>query len=126
MKIKDGLEAEYQEYVGRNDDPYGVGIVTFSERWADLMEDGLADGDADAIAFIAANAERTSHEADTEGITGFMYACAVSSLAHFWVYGEELRRWHNVATQIGNEGEKANESGGVLNPALLVLGGDEA
>jgi hypothetical protein len=35
---------------------------------------------------------------------------------------EELRRWHNLRTQIGDEGEKANEDGGVLNPALLRVG----
>jgi len=33
-----------------------------------------------------------------------------------------LRRWHNKENQIGTEGDKANESGGVLNPALLSIG----
>ena len=37
-------------------------------------------------------------------------------------YGDQLRRQHNLKTQLGNEGEKANESGGVLNPALLSIG----
>ncbi|MDA8315367.1 MAG: hypothetical protein M0010_09365 [Actinomycetota bacterium] len=46
---------------------------------------------------------------------------AVSVLASCWVHGEELRRWHNLDTQIGTEGEKANASGGVLNPALLIM-----
>lgn len=50
-----------------------------------------------------------------------MYGCAVSALAKFWVHGEQLRIWHNLDIQIGNEGEKANESGGVLNPALLNI-----
>lgn len=62
------------------------------------------------------------YSSHTEGITGFMYGCAVSALAHFWAHGEALRRWHNLDTQIGTEGEKANESGGVLNPALLNIG----
>jgi deoxyribonuclease V len=48
--------------------------------------------------------------------------CAMSILSQVWVHGEQLRRWHNLKTQIRNEGEKANESGGVLNPALLSLG----
>ena len=43
-------------------------------------------------------------------------------LAQCWVHGEALRRWHNRDTQIGTEGDKANESGGVLNPALLTIG----
>ena len=44
---------------------------------------------------------------------------AVSTLSKVWEHGEELRRWSNLDLQIGNEGEKANESGGTLNPALL-------
>ena len=43
-------------------------------------------------------------------------------LAQCGVHGEALRRWHNRDTQIGTEGDKANESGGVLNPALLTIG----
>jgi hypothetical protein len=47
---------------------------------------------------------------------------AVLILSLCWKYGEKLRRWHNLDTQIGNEGEKANKSGGVLNPAMLSVG----
>ena len=70
-------------------------------------------------------AERLSHEVDNRpgfGITGFMYGCAVGMLSKAWIHGEELRRWHNLKTQIRDEGEKANESGGVLNPAVLCIG----
>jgi len=52
-----------------------------------------------------------------------MYGWAVSFLASFWKYGEELRRWHNLDTQLGDEGEQANkEKGATLNPALLSIG----
>jgi hypothetical protein len=71
---------------------------------------------------MANHADRLSHEADTDGITGFMYGCAVQAIAHFWVHGEELRCWHNLKTQIHQEGEKANLSGTVLNPAVIVVG----
>ena len=81
-------------------------MVSYSEDWANLMEGELAKRKT-----IAECAQYSSRTADTDGITGFMYGCAVSGLAHFWEYGEELRRWHNLDTQIGNEGEKANESG---------------
>lgn len=67
-------------------------------------------------------AKAASHEADVEAITGFMYGCAVSILAKAWKHGDELRRWHNLDTQIGTEGEAANASGGTLNPALLTIG----
>jgi len=39
-----------------------------------------------------------------------------------WAHGEALRLWHNLKYQLRDEGEKANETGGVLNPALLNLG----
>jgi hypothetical protein len=117
MQLKPGIEQEYEAYVNKNQDPYGQGVVDFAEKWASLME--IAIGEGKTIKEIA---KETSHQADTDGITGFMYGCAVSSLAHFWVHGEELSRWHNLDTQIGNEGEKANEKGSTLNPALLVIG----
>lgn len=116
MKLKSGTEQEYAEYKAKNTDPYGGRVVSYGEDWANLMEARMAKGET-----IAQCAEPTCREADTDGITGFMYGCAVSALAHFWEHGEALRLWHNLKTQIGKEGEKANESGGVLNPALLNL-----
>ena len=71
-------------------------------------------------------AKKASHEADTDGLTGFMYGCAVNVLAGVWKHGEALRKGHNLDTQISNEGEKANESGGVLNPAVLTTGDSDA
>ena len=67
-------------------------------------------------------AKEQSHLADTTGITGFMYSMAVGILAKCWTHGEELRQWHNLDSQIRNEGEKANKSGKVLNTALLNFG----
>lgn len=100
-----------------NQDGYGGGVLAFAERWARMMEAAMANGES-----LEDCADRLSSLADDEGITGFMYGGAVSTLAAVWEHGEELRRWHNLKTQLGNEGEKANESGGVLNPALLNLG----
>lgn len=124
MKIKEGQQADYDSYVANNsNDGYSKGVVDFGERWANAMEAALPPSptSSQVTSFLEQNASRLSHEADTEGITGFMYGCAVQALAQFWVYGEELRRWHNLDTQIQNEGERANESGGVLNPALLNM-----
>ncbi len=116
MKLKAGTEQEYESYKAKNTDPYGGRIVSYSEDWASLMEARMANGEK-----IKDIAKFTSREADTDGITGFMYGCAVEGLSHFWEHGEELRCWHNLDSQISNEGEKANESGGVLNPAILVI-----
>lgn len=116
MKLKD--EAGWQKAVEANSDGfYGEAVIKYAERWADMMEERMGEGDR-----LEDIAESTSDKADTEGITGFQYGCAVGILAQVWEHGESLRRWHNLDTQIGNEGERANESGGVLNPALLNIG----
>jgi hypothetical protein len=115
MKFKD--EVQWKEGLAKNDDPYGRGVYVFAEKWANLMEKAMAAG-----ATLTECANQTSHDADTDGITGFMYGCAVSILSRCWEHGETLRRWHNLDVQLGQEGEKANESGGVLNPALLTFG----
>lgn len=114
MRVND--QQAYAAAKAKNDDPYGSGIYRFLEEWANLMEPRIDAGEK-----LADIAKDCSREADSEGITGFMYGAAVSVLSGFWVYGEELRRWHNGDVQIGNEGDKANESGGVLNPAVLVI-----
>lgn len=114
MKLKPGTEQAYAEYKAKNTDAYGGGVVSYGEDWANLMEARMANGER-----IADIAKPTSHEADTDGITGFMYGCAVQALAHFWEHGEALRLWHNLDAQIKDEGVRANESGGVLNPAIL-------
>jgi hypothetical protein len=100
-----------------NTDGYGGAVVTFAERWARLMQLGIAEGKR-----LEDIADPLVSEADLEGITGFMYGCAVSVLVKCWTHGEALRRWHNLKTQVRDEGERANASGGVLNPALLSLG----
>lgn len=115
MKTKPEKQEAYVAYKDKNtQDPYSAGVVTYAERWANLMEKAMDSGQQ-----LEAVAKQTSHDADTDGITGFMYGCAVQSLAEFWIHGEALRRWHNKDTQIGTEGDEANESGGVLNPALI-------
>lgn len=106
----------WKKSVDNNTDGYGSGVISYAARWANLMEKKMATG-----AKLEDIADSTSHEADVEGITGFMYGCAVSILSQMWEHGEQLRRWHNLSTQIGNEGEKANKNGGVLNPALLSV-----
>lgn len=100
-------------------DPYGNAVTQYAEAWADLMEERMA-GDETMLPSIA---KQASHDADTDGITGFMYGCAVSILSQVWAHGEALRRWHNLDTQIRDEGARANDKpGAVLNPAILSMG----
>lgn len=113
MTIAD--KVAWQEWQKNNTDPYGKATIEYAERWARLMEGRIANGDT-----VENCAEEARHIADN-GITGFMYGCAVNILFQVWVHGDELRRWHNLDTQISDEGEKANETGTVLNPAILNL-----
>ena len=107
----------WDQFVAKNKDGYGAGVVRYADNWARLMQARLANGES-----IADCADETSHLADGDGITGFMYGCAVSMLAKTWKHGEALRRWHNNKTQLGDEGDRENETDGVLNPALLSIG----
>lgn len=109
MNIKT-TAAEWEEWQQKNSDPYGSGVVRYTERWANMMEAEIAQGKA-----LKDIAKQTSHDADTEGITGFMYGCAVGALSHFWIHGEELRKWHNKDYGVAETEE------GVVNPAILTI-----
>lgn len=113
MKVKAGKEADWEKCQEMNSDSYGKAVVDFARRWAESMEKVIEESDKHSPSALVEHAERLSREADTEGITGFMYGCAVNVLSQLWEYGEELRKWHNA--QYEHEGE------GVVNPALLTM-----
>jgi hypothetical protein len=116
MKIKN--QKEWQNWIDKNKDPYGSCVIRYAEKWADMMEVEMEKGKE-----LESIAKDTGYKANKDfGITGFMYGAAVSVLCTVWEHGEELRQWHNLDTQIKDEGEKANEGGGVLNPALMSVG----
>lgn len=129
MKIVEAKREEYLAWKEKNaDDPYGACCFAFAEAWAEEIEARIAAAGPYRTVTVADVAKDACSVVDRRpgfGITGFMYGMAVSILSKTWEYGEELRRWHNIDTQIGKEGEKANETGGVLNPALLSIGGDK-
>ena len=106
MKVKKFKEAEYAQFIETNLDGFGSCIIRYAERWAGMMEQGIESGMK-----VDEAAELFKDEADTEIITGFMYGCAVNIVSRFWVYGEELRVWHNA--KYGHTGT------GTVNPALL-------
>ena len=116
MKLKDvdGWNKCLQSNKG---EPYGEAVNRYAETWANLMEAEIAVGKT-----VADVAEQTSHNADTEGITGFMYGCAVSILAAVWEHGEELRQWHNLDAAGKEQGSEANNRAGVVvNPAIVTI-----
>jgi hypothetical protein len=98
----------YDSWKAKNSDPYGSATFRYAEKWADMMEEKIEAGEKlDDIA------DKLSHDADVEGITGFMYGCAVSILSQCWQFGEDLRVWHNA--QYNHNGS------GVVNPAILTV-----
>lgn len=103
-------EKAWQQAVDVNTDPYGRGVITFAERWARLMQVEIATGKK-----LEDVADSTSNEADTEGVTGFMYGAAVHTLASSWKYGDQLRKWHNK--QYGVE----EDTQGTVNPAVITI-----
>jgi len=109
LTVKDGMEAEWEESVNKNRDSYGYGVVLATSLVGKALDEGKSPEEAD-------------NASDGIGITGFMAGCVAHWIAHYHPRGEEFRRWWNKAMQIHDEGEKANESGGVLNPALLNIG----
>ena len=112
MLFKDEAAKEKWDSIveSNSHDPYGIGIVAYARRWAKYMQVLIAEGKT-----VTQIADEASSDADIEGITGFMYGCAVQALSSVWKYGEELRKWHNH--DYGYEGD------GVVNPALLTIGG---
>lgn len=113
MQIISGKEQDYKDWYDKNSDPYSRASFTYAERWAELLENAIENSTDEPMKVIADNADRLSNEADVEGITGFMYSCAVSILSQCWKYGEELRKWHNKEYNYDGEG--------VVNPAVLTI-----
>ncbi len=114
MKYKD--EKVWIEWSNKNKDAYGAGIFAYAKKWAETMEEQLEKGIT-----VAQCANKTSHEADVFGMSGYTYGVSVGILSKCWTHGEELRVWHNIDSQIGTEGEEANKKGSVLNPAILCV-----
>ena len=108
MDLKD--QALWDEAVAKNTDSYGKGVMEFAEHWARLMQAQLAAGKP-----LTGCAEETSYAADIDGITGFMYGCAVQILSQAWIHGDDLRKWHNKEYGVAEDTE------GVVNPAVLVI-----
>lgn len=100
MRIKKGLENEYASFRDMNTkDVYSTGVISYAERWCDMMEQRIDKGMS-----VDCAATETKYIADTEGITGFMYGCAVNTLCKFWEHGDELREWHNQKHNYDEQG----------------------
>ena len=109
IKIED-----WNSWVEKNKDPYGKACVDVARRVMEILDE-VEEFDTHAIICLA------DDEVKAGGITGFMAGCVASMVSHCHSRGEEFRRKWNLDNQLQDEGERANEEGGVLNPALLNL-----
>ena len=110
MKLKDKKFWANQAKI--NNDPYGKACVDVARRVMEILDDGKP---FDTHKIIC----QADEETKVGGITGFMAGCVAQIVSKCHEREEEFRLQWNGDKQIGNEGDKANKSGVVLNPALL-------
>ena len=117
MKIAKGKEDRYKQWVEANSNNYyNRGVINFAKRWAEILEKQIDEQNTeDPKTVIFNNADWSSHDADTEGITGFQYGCAVSFLADVWEYGKLLNSWNNIQYGYSEDTE------GTVNPAVWAI-----
>ena len=106
---------KWKKWKDENTDSYGGACVLVAERVMELLDN--EPGDFDATNLV----QRADKDTDG-GLTGFMAGAVASMVSQCHSRGEEFRREWNGETEIGDEGKRVNESGGVLNPALLNVG----
>lgn len=78
-------DGEWRGWMEKNTNPYGARCFSYAQDWARLMQLEMDSGKK-----LEEVAELTSHEADTDGISGTMHGFAVSILIKCWKHGEEL------------------------------------
>lgn len=108
-------EKKWTKWVEANTDPYGKCCVDVAREVMRLLDEDAGDFDTHEIIC------RADKNTTGGGITGFMSGCVASMVSEVHSRGEEFRRKWNKDNQIHDEGDKANDSGGVLNPALLSI-----
>lgn len=74
----------------KSDGGHSECCLRYSARWANLMDLQIASGKK-----LKDIANTTSHEANTEGITRFMYEESIIMLVQVWAHGEKLKQWYN-------------------------------
>ncbi len=110
------IETEkWNKCVEINSDSYGKACVDVARRVMEILDEEPNDFDTHKIIC------RADDETGAGGITGFMAGCVASMVSQYHSRGEEFRKKWNVGNQIKDEGEKANESGGILNPAIVEI-----
>lgn len=95
MKIKPGMESVYASLKNEmTQDGRTSDIISYAERWAEMMEKEIGNGVS-----VSEAAAKTRFEANKENLSWFMYGNAVRLLSNFWEHGEELRQWQQESNR---------------------------
>lgn len=122
MPIKDVSVDEWNKCIKNNKDPYGKACVDIAREVMRMLDEDpkyqhpLVKKDTWQIICDA------DKSIDAGGITGFMAGCVANIVSNAHSRGEEFRIQWNLDNSIRDEGQKANVEGGVINPAILVIG----
>ncbi|RHP46414.1 hypothetical protein [Clostridium sp. AF32-12BH] len=99
MKILKEKEKEYRKLCNKyneHDDPWSYALLSYAERWAEMMESGLENAD-DPMKYLRENAGRLSKEADQEDIDMSIPVriyVIEGILSKYWEYGKLLWKWY--------------------------------
>jgi hypothetical protein len=107
MNLKD--PEGWQKAQDANQDPYGGACIEVARNIMAKLDD--AEFEITDVVQIICDEEG--------GLTMFQAGAVSSMIAAFHERGDEWRRAWNLANQIQDEGEKANEKGTILNPAVM-------
>ncbi len=109
-------ETQWKACIESNEDDYGAQCVEVARHLMDLLDDESFE-----LTTCHAAINRADDMTDDPGITGFMVGAVSNIVSKVHSRGEEWRKKWNTENQIRDEGDKANEGKGVLNPALLTI-----
>ena len=113
MNLKD--ETSWNHYMEINQDPYSKCCVDVARRVMEILDLGEPlDKSWDIV-------NQADDDINAGGITGFMAGCIAQMVSQCHARGDEFRRKWNTESQIHDEGDQANDSGGILNPVLLTI-----
>ncbi len=112
MKFRNELAKQSWDEIFRVNqiDEYSKAAVAYAQRWAEMMEKGLETG-----LQLKDIWHDFGFQADTEGITGFMYGMACEWLTKLWFKGDELRILHNAYYGVTDPEASA------VNPAIVTV-----
>ena len=118
-------QKRWDVWVKQNEDAYGKCCVDVARRVMEILDEELGNpivGGYDNPMSTHKLICRADCDIEAGGITGFMAGCVAQMVSQCHSRGEEFRKAWNLHTQIGKEGEEANKTGGVLNPAVMNIG----